>query len=928
MAPELYDVFWQWPLEGEQASKQGQLHQLNVLKQPVDGISAMILYPALLTPDVAVGQDDSVELLVLVEDKAKLKPMDVNRQLKVWKGLNPSRKYYDDVLITAEDPPYTEVIKVKKLGNLAANKPFKSWKWEGESASEGRFCGMLDTRAVELYKDKGFTKLYAVWIKIKSIRDSLDNQQEDKKKEWYDSRFFIEPKSCLDQNQDYIVHWAVKNGDTNRAQHEGRFGYTVGGQDVEAGNVDPNNPVQAYHPVFYYDNLEHASVGHMADIHLSARQQILAKSKARVIECPEDHCAAKQVGKMFNICSKNTKYLLDQFGGGGTNGVDIVVVSGDTVDFIRNVYDDGKKQDWQPPDVWKYVGIEGKSGKVALDDKTKSWHLEKHWENVDFLSLYSLVGGFYKDTNKRRPVYAVNGNHDCYLWPFGISPHVISAETKKANEGIPADHNLTIYEANLAFGPTYHTLVKWSNNHPEKFAWFYTVFTPFSDFCVKLPKQSLVGLAWGDDEDMISAARAGGQGFGHLPRANKAISDTQMGFLDKHVIKKAENRKVILASHFTFASYIEGISEKEAAKSTWGDKNDQGDVYYARSKLYKKDFSKADMGTFHLNREKMYKEWVYGKKIHCILTGHSHRRGLYVARRLDIPTIGNDSVKTGFYVFPPLTGENAAEQWMTNKISQSDKRKLPPYIIVSDSGGSVPRRNVDGEFSGWGSDQPSGTKVVFNGDGKVKYVGAVQVPICEVNTKPRFAVALDYWDIMEGSWLTDTNRVIYDFSTTSAFTTKQEKSHDWTPRFALHLRKEVRQYQVKPTEVSLHWLDGNSWKVIKMTGRGETTDRKSTLWEIPAKKKQVFEGMAGEKERNVFLSIKFSSNNAELNKIYEFDTPWTFEAQVDKKKSGVDAKLKFWQSEWTRKFTIKRDFTRAQYPDFKKRKKYYAQHRL
>ena len=72
------------------------------------------------------------------------------------------------------------------------------------------------------------------------------------------------------------------------------------------------------------------------------------------------------------------------------------------------------------------------------------------------------------------PAFLVSGNHDCYWYPYGMSPRV-AAKTpgdgvfeagdkwyrtsgsglKRANEGIPADHNLTFYEAILTFGTTF-----------------------------------------------------------------------------------------------------------------------------------------------------------------------------------------------------------------------------------------------------------------------------------------------------------------------------------------------------------------------------------------------------------------------------------------------------------------------------------------
>ena len=107
-------------------------------------------------------------------------------------------------------------------------------------------------------------------------------------------------------------------------------------------------------------------------------------------------------------------------------------------------------------------------------------------------------------------MFMVTGNHEAYEMPYGISPRVeigswsfnlggremLGLDTEeyrqevekasqwvkgKGNAGIPADNNLTIYEAILAYGPTYAQIYSSQNFKNEQFDWFHTLFTPFSD---------------------------------------------------------------------------------------------------------------------------------------------------------------------------------------------------------------------------------------------------------------------------------------------------------------------------------------------------------------------------------------------------------------------------------------------------------------
>ena len=302
-----------------------------------------------------------------------------------------------------------------------------------------------------------------------------------------------------DLNQDYVIH--SSDAVESTVDEEGRYGFNIEGDDVVAGSIDMDNPIQTYHPVFFYKELSYANVAHMADLHVNSRQQILSRSTAKVIE----HEDFDSVGDMMNICSMNTRELFESFG--KDREVDIVVIGGDLVDFMNNVVTDSTLP-MRVTEIW---------GLVDMEKRTE------YKDYVDFIAFYSLMVEFYQACPK--PTFVITGNHDCYYEPYGISPRiplVWPLGEVRANDGIAWDHNLTMYEAILSFGPTYKNLLtgwKLKSSRPEssfwkeKLSWFYTVLTPFSDFAIRLPEQHIVGLGWGSNEDMLSIARWDGQGL-------------------------------------------------------------------------------------------------------------------------------------------------------------------------------------------------------------------------------------------------------------------------------------------------------------------------------------------------------------------------------------------------------------------------------
>jgi len=106
-----------------------------------------------------------------------------------------------------------------------------------------------------------------------------------------------------------------KNGGIPQAR--GFTSFAVGDR-VDFTKVDSDHPIRPLHPVFLFSKLDYANVLHVSDIHVSARQAILARSNARVIEFerdgkPEALEVSPELGPLVNRSDRNLVDILSLF---------------------------------------------------------------------------------------------------------------------------------------------------------------------------------------------------------------------------------------------------------------------------------------------------------------------------------------------------------------------------------------------------------------------------------------------------------------------------------------------------------------------------------------------------------------------------------------------------------------------------------------
>ncbi len=337
----------------------------------------------------------------------------------------------------------------------------------------------------------------------------------------------------------------------------------------------------------------------VTDVHVSSRQFAFRQSRAQLLQTSAEESPGSEIlGDQVNVTYNTLKDLMDQI---GKSAADALVLTGDLVDFNRNL-DPSTLDDWKnklqiPGAVWEVL---------------HSAHHEQgpHYaQYLDDLIIYSLLTYFCSTYQK--PVFITAGNHEMYSLPYGLSPRVLWV---RANQGIPADHNLTINEALLLYGPDYGHVIKTNRYSKENLDCLHRVFNPFTDYVLAYQEQRFIALAWGDGESIAGSAVRGG---GVLPRADQSLSAAQYELLQQGL---ADGSQRVLLSHFTLASY--------AATQALGK---AGEINCNNTLQKPGDF---DQGSFVEKRYELYGH-VQRHELHYTLSGHSHRAGLYEPMKFD-----------------------------------------------------------------------------------------------------------------------------------------------------------------------------------------------------------------------------------------------------------------------------------------------------
>ena len=583
--------------------------------------------------------------------------------------------------------------------------------------SGSRLIGILDSASLKNYKEAGYTHIYYVQFSNLNLEKGLHNIEwlcpkdlniESKKYPFDKSFEYYEPQDFFQNN------WHNSLSNHKDRSHDKKLGdipyqklYTPNTNDSFNGFNDDNGPLlQSVHPVFVGPD-RRLNPGQLSDVHVSSRQHLFHLSPAQVIPGAD----AKYSPIIGDISQRNLdslQKLMDKMG--KDKDVDILIITGDLQDHTINADPaspcNNKKMS-KASDLWEVMNHKHHND------------AERYPRNLDMLMILSLMHQFMHEHGK--PILFIDGNHEAYDLPYGISPRGTKdiAQAKdisllhniRANAGIPGDHNLTIYEATLLYGPTYGHYHQIHNFTAANQDWARMTISPWKDWVIQYGKQQTwIGLSWGRDEEFLGSIAANG---GALPRANEACNDTQLKLIENAVdLGSTQN---LLLSHFTYVNY--------SLERPLNDNDSRVNIKGTHRNQY-------DEGSFHHNRATIYHDYIGTGKIHYTFSGHSHRTGIYTIEE-NSNFFKTTKVKTNGY-----HPDNYKATPKANYDPKSNENS-PVSIIVAGSGGPMSFQNRDGEYLGQGAEVAQGLTVDTTKD-------IITVVKNDNDRAPRMAVLLDY----------------------------------------------------------------------------------------------------------------------------------------------------------------------------------------
>jgi hypothetical protein len=369
--------------------------------------------------------------------------------------------------------------------------------------------------------------------------------------------------------------------------------------------------MQLHHPVSVRQDPGTFTVGHLTDIHLDVRLDIMAQNPMQVIpDAAGADVATPALGHLVNDYNATFTELADTI----LKGSEALVLTGDLTDYNRGfaLHSNG---DVDTGFVWK-MGI-------SSDADTSNYKTARNW-----IHFFQVIRRLY--LKHKKPIFTLLGNHDYRPNPYSVYPGVAMPwATASPYPTIGGDLNLTLLEVAANYGPQF---ASWTEGGMQLRAdasscctsiysprWYQYAINCWSDYAVVAGKTTLLMMDWDEAED--SLGRALGDKGSLLPRAANFMTSTQRSIYDRWSAPKGGCK--VLCCHPTLAcnSAALGIPNYDARGG-----KPLGDLTHGTMGTSTREGT--DTSTAKSLRETLSGHVAHGK-VNLVLTGHSHMDGIY-----------------------------------------------------------------------------------------------------------------------------------------------------------------------------------------------------------------------------------------------------------------------------------------------------------
>lgn len=369
--------------------------------------------------------------------------------------------------------------------------------------------------------------------------------------------------------------------------------------------------VRSHHPVYVFDGGSPFKLGHLTDLHLDVRLDVMAQNPMRIIpdEAGVSDVATPPVGELIN----NYNATFTELAHAVLDGADALVLTGDLIDYNRG-FALSAQGDVDERFCWKLGLSAGEQG--------SRYKRERNW-----MHFFQILLGLYDQ--KKKPIFTTLGNHDYRPNPYSVYPGFsMPWGSFSVYPTIGGDLNLTLLELASCYGPQFAsvtmngTQIRADVDSLDNFAWsvrwYHTAISCWKDLAVTAGDVSLLLMDWDVEESCISVHKGSA-----LPRAKLFMTKAQMKIYERW--RESAPPCKVMACHPTLAcngAAIEVTNSMARAKPYPLDDINHGTMG-ARTILGSDAWWACGI------REGIAKDIADGK-VKMIITGHSHMDGMYL----------------------------------------------------------------------------------------------------------------------------------------------------------------------------------------------------------------------------------------------------------------------------------------------------------